>query len=72
MRGLVSELETCDPGLAPVLNKHALFKPFSKEETIPSPIGGQPSADWALGFESISHQPTPEFLALWKKHAEEE
>lgn len=67
MRGLVSALEAWDIGLAPLLNEHALYTPYSEEETIVSQIDGQPSTDWSLGLEVMSHRPTEAFIKLWNQ-----
>ena len=67
MRGLVSALETWDIGLAPLLKEYALYTPYSEEETVVSQISGQPSADWSLGMEVMSHRPTEAFIELWNQ-----
>jgi hypothetical protein len=71
MRGLLSDLETWDLALDPVLKAHACFTPYTLEESHFCEVGGQPQSDWNLSTEVTSHNPTEDFLNEWRKHQAE-
>lgn len=70
MRGLLCDLEAWDLALDPMLNAHACFTPFSREESLFCQVEGQAQCDWNLGTEVTRHAPTDEFMEEWRKHLE--